>query len=142
MLTMAAFRHLAAAYGADLARWPEAQREEARALLARTPDAYAWLHQEAGLDAALAQLAPPKPGTSDLARLRAGVAARMDAPRARQSLARQSLVLAWPNWGWLAAGAGGALAAGLLVGLLSATPPASTGLLAMLQPAALPVLVD
>lgn len=137
MLTMAAFRRLAAAYGADLARWPEAQREEAQALLAHMPEAQNWLRREAGLDAALARLALPAPGEADLARLRAGVAARLATPPQRRSW-----IPALPRWSWLTAGAGSAVAAGLMVGLLSAAPPANTGLLTVLQPSALPVLSD
>jgi hypothetical protein len=136
MLTLAAFRRLAGTYGADLARWPEAQRAEAEALLTTSPAAREILQKAAALDTALDSLALPEPDAEDLARLRAGVAARLSAPVLRSRLPPL------PRWSWLTAGASGAVAAGLMVGLLTATPPANTGLLSILQISAVPVLVE
>jgi hypothetical protein len=49
------FAALAAAYGADLQRWPEAEREAARRRLGEIPEAAAILSRERGLDIALAE---------------------------------------------------------------------------------------
>lgn len=50
-MTPERFIHLADAYGADLAHWPAAEREDARTLLAqRNPQALAALQQAAWLD--------------------------------------------------------------------------------------------
>jgi len=50
-MTPERFIHLADAYGADLAHWPAAEREDARTLLARQhPQALAALQQAAWLD--------------------------------------------------------------------------------------------
>ncbi len=138
MLTLATFRHLAGAYGADLARWPQARRAEAEALLTTSAQARAMLAEAAALDAALAGLARPEPGPEDLARLSAGIAARLTARAPR----RRSWLPALPRWSWITAGASGAVAAGLMVGLLTTAPPAASGLLTALQPAAIPVFTD
>jgi hypothetical protein len=65
-VTKQEFRELAEAYGADLARWPTALRDEA-ALLVATEAAFAQdvLTREARLDAALDEL-PRAPASSEL----------------------------------------------------------------------------
>lgn len=133
-MKISAFRRLAAAYGADLTRWPEAQQAEARRLLVSSAEAQALLQAEAALDTALAKLLLPQPDATDLARLQAGITTRLDAPK-HQPYRRPAL----PRWSWLWAGASGMVAAGVAVGLLTATPSATAGLLSALQPAAIPV---
>lgn len=54
--------YLADAYGGDLRRWPEAEREAARALVAADPRAAALLREADGLDALLD--AAPRPAPS------------------------------------------------------------------------------
>lgn len=48
------FRDLAEAFGSDLAKWPAADRDAARALLSERPDLEAVLNEWVDLDAALA----------------------------------------------------------------------------------------
>lgn len=61
------FEHLLAAYGADFARWPEAEREAAAAFAVQNADTVAVAMREArGLDAAL-DLARETPDTTLLA---------------------------------------------------------------------------
>lgn len=138
MLTLAAFRRLISAYGAAPARWPDAQRQAANALLASSAEARALLRREEALDSVLASLALPQPDEADLARLRAGVAARLCAP----APSRLGWLPALPRWSWLTAGASGAVAAGLVVGLLSASLPTAPSLLSALQPSAIPGITD
>jgi hypothetical protein len=113
-MTPERFETLAEAWGGDVARWPEAEREAAAALMAETP---AWaervLAHAGALDAALSDLAPPRgaPGLADR------IAAT--APRAR------------PRWqGWLlpagmGAGLAAACAAGVVMGVQLGAPPAA-----------------
>ncbi|HCR14485.1 MAG TPA: hypothetical protein PKD41_18830, partial [Solidesulfovibrio sp.] len=54
MMPLEEFETLAASYGAQLRRWPEASQEAARELLATSPRARAVLHAAAALDTALA----------------------------------------------------------------------------------------
>ena len=60
------FEQIVAAYGADSRRWPEAERAQAEAFAAATPDAAALVADEAGLDRVLDQAART-PDTSTLA---------------------------------------------------------------------------
>lgn len=54
------FRDLAEAWGGDLDRWPAAERDQARAFLAVSPDAAQALAEARGLDAALDAWRPPE----------------------------------------------------------------------------------
>ena len=80
-MTLRRFAELAAAYGADFDRWPDAERFAALALAGRSEEARALLADAHELDAALARVAPPPPPPAALgariAALRAG-----DAPAA------------------------------------------------------------
>jgi hypothetical protein len=60
-MTRQQFEHLLDAYGADLQRWPDAQRQAARALIARDDAARAAHDEAARLDALLDTFAPPAP---------------------------------------------------------------------------------
>lgn len=81
-MALGRFAELAAAYGADLDRWPDAERFAALALAGRSEEARALLADAHELDAALAGLGPPPPPpaalTARIAALRAD-----DAPSAR-----------------------------------------------------------
>jgi anti-sigma factor RsiW len=97
------FKALAEAYGADIGRWPEAERGEAERLLARAPEAAAIVSDARRLDEVLASyaLAPP---AADLARRVKNDLLRR---RARPTRLR----------GWLSAlGAMGVLGAGAVAG--------------------------
>jgi hypothetical protein len=83
-MDQARFRALAAAYGSDLARWPEEEQAAARTLLDASSDARALLLQERGLDELLAA-APDREPSADLLRRVAEIPAR-HAPSASWSL--------------------------------------------------------
>ncbi len=63
------------AYGADARRWPADEREEALALLARSPAARALQREAAALDRLLDQATPPAPSPELMADVLAGAAA-------------------------------------------------------------------
>jgi hypothetical protein len=58
------FRYLLDAYGADLQRWPEAERASARELLARSDEAAQAQYEAARLDYALGHGAPAVSGAA------------------------------------------------------------------------------
>lgn len=95
---------LADAHGADLRRWPEGERDAARALLEADPAAREVLAQAAALDDLLA--AAPRPTVSAELRDRV-VASATEAglrPRARFHIGR---LLWWSGAGWAAAACAG-----------------------------------
>jgi hypothetical protein len=76
------FEALADAYGADLRRWPAAERDAADALMAAEPQAArALLSAAEGLDDLLAASRPPAPSPA----LRAGILAAAPRERRRRS---------------------------------------------------------
>jgi len=103
-MTPERFETLAEAYGGDVARWPQADREAAAEWMAAEPDrAEAILARADDLDAALAAFAPPR-ASADLAdRIVAG------APRPRPR---------WVGWLW-PAGMGAGLAAACVAGVVA-----------------------
>ena len=113
-MTPERFETLAEAWGGDVARWPDADREAAAALMAEKP---AWAERVlagAGeLDAALSALAPPR-GSAGLAdRIAAG------APKARPR---------WRSWlvpSAMGAGLAAACAAGVVLGAQLSLPVAA-----------------
>jgi len=161
MMTLKRFRALTQSYGAELQRWPQEERGAAQELLGSSAEARALLEQERSLDADIAAATAHQDaerlqrGVQDaaLARLRAGVAAR---------IAREEAQAKPGGWlGWLFGGAShsppvrvrrlglatsGAFAiiAGLLIGgMYGPAAPAPVGALnALLQPAALEILAD
>jgi hypothetical protein len=160
MLTLARFTTLAESYGGDLRRWPEELRAGAEALLPTSPEARRLLAEARTLDAAIAaaqgqeddELWQPGEEAAALARLRAGVGARIAATEARPA-ARRSVPRGWfarlpVNLGWVGMATGGSFAvvAGLLIGATYATTPALSpaqgNVLAMLQPAPIAILAD
>ena len=107
----------ALAWGADIERWPTARRDAALALITTRPqEARAILLGAARLDDALRMASTAAPSVSLRSRILAA------APRAR-SLPK---ILAWR--GWIAAGAGMALAASCAAGVLAGGIAASNGI--------------
>lgn len=159
MMTLRRFRALADSYGADLQRWPETERDAARALLRRSPAAESALAAAQRLDAAIAaassqeHAATWQPGEADaaLARLRSGVASGISASARRRPTAPRGWTLAtlqhrvrfWPT-GVASVAASGAIAimAGVLIGTLYNAEPPPDGLLATLQPTPIHLLED
>jgi hypothetical protein len=108
----ARFRALLASYGADVARWPEGERAQARAFATTSREAALWLEEERRLDALLDGAPGMAPSPSLLRRV-----AEIPARNVRS---------AWQPFGgarrWLA-GALAAAAMGAIVG--SVTPDSS-----------------
>jgi len=103
-MTPERFETLAEAYGGDVARWPDAERETAAELMAAQPALASELLARAGdLDALLTACAPPQGSPGLAGRIAAG------APKAR------------PRWiGWLLpAGMGAGLAAACAAGVMA-----------------------
>jgi hypothetical protein len=113
-MTAERFAALAEAYGGDVARWPQAEREAAAQLMAADPGRVRDILACAeALDAALAAYSPPRAATGLMDTIVAG------APRAP---ARRP-------FGWLipagmGAGLAAACAAGMVLGARLPTPPA------------------
>lgn len=102
-MTYERFETLAEAYGGDLRRWPEADREAGRALLDRDPRAAAVLAEADGLDALLD--AAPRPAPSHVLREAVIAGAAGAVLRARR---RGPGPLAWLSGaGWAAAACAG-----------------------------------
>lgn len=126
------FERLAAIYGADIGRWPETDRQAARAR-AEAPAARLVLAREAKLDNALIRTAS-RPDTAEIERILARtIAAARTTPQASAARRRER-----PEPGilslfgaaaarWFAAGVmGGAVAAGLAVGVVISDQDAGT----------------
>jgi hypothetical protein len=112
-MTLERFAALAEAYGGDVARWPQREREGAAQLMAAEPAQVRDILARADdLDAALAAYSPPRVATGLVDRIVAG-APRPPAPR---------------PFGWLVpagmgAGLAAACAAGMVLGARLSTPP-------------------
>lgn len=105
-MTHARLAELAAAFGADLRRWPAVEREDARACLRRDPAAHRLLEAPAGLDLLLDAWTLAPPGAALSGRIAASVAPR------QTRLGQLRL--------WLPGlGAGAALALGIAVGMVA-----------------------
>lgn len=117
MMTPERFEHLAGAYGGDLRRWPETEREAARALAAADRQAAALLHEADGLDALLD--AAPRAVASHALRERV-IAAAVGAGLGRRRRAGIG-VMAWLSGaGWAAAACAGAVFGVVLTGQMTA----------------------
>ncbi|RSB46277.1 MULTISPECIES: hypothetical protein [Brevundimonas] len=116
------FEYLADAYGADLRRWPEAEREAARLLMAADPRAGVVLTESDLVDAFLD--AAPRQAPSHA--LRERVIA--DAAGARLGQRRRGLgPLAWMSGaGWAAAACAGVAFGMVLTGQMTAETRADT----------------
>jgi hypothetical protein len=146
MLTLERFAALAASYGADLQRWPEALRDEADTLLTHSPEARAFLAEARVLDSALAAggADPDEAHWQEVAlvRLRLGVEAEIAAtrPPAREP---SWFVLPW-RFGWfgVATGSSLAVAAGLLIGMLYMPASSPDIVQTMFQPSPIDILAE
>jgi hypothetical protein len=151
MMTLRRFQALADSFGANVQRWPEAERDAAWALLRTSPAAQAVLAVAKRLDSAIAAASaqeqadawPPGEADAALARLQSWVGGRIAASEHRRPPARRGWPLAGRQaWAWFSpAGVAGvaasgaiAITAGLLIGALSTTEPTPNTLLAVLQP--------
>ena len=160
MLTLRQFKALVDSYGADWRRWPDNVREQAQALAERSAKARSWLAQARELDAAIAaaraedgaESAERVAADAALAHLRRRVSARI-ASTAQQSgkfrapwIAAAMAAMRSPDLGLAQVGSLGlaaiAVIAGLLLGGLSLSAPASEALLSMLEPSPIHFLAD
>ena len=158
MLTLGRFRSMTESYGADLERWPQQARADARALLSVSEEARGLLEEARALDNLIETTRAQEdgllwqPGEQDAAleRLRAGVASRIAAlplrPRAGGRLLewfRGEVAPARFRWLGLATGGVCAIVCGLLVGGRYESAPTPPGVLnQMLRPAVLEILPD
>ena len=159
MFTLKRFRTLIDSYGGDLRRWPEAERGAAQDILDRSAEARGLLEAAQRVDRAIlsaaahedAVLWPAGEQDAALARLRLGVEAQI----AQKASARRhmptgfmpaSLAFLSMRGLGMAMGGGFAVAAGLVIGLTYVVSPAPASgtdkVLAMLQPAPIPVLAE
>jgi hypothetical protein len=158
MMTIRRFRMLTDSYGADLQRWPESLRGQARDLLDSSAEARAVMNRARELDEALAaatnardtRLWDGETADAALHRLRQSVSTRMRRSSPGGTAALAGTDTHPPNrhrprhvgWVGFATAAGLAVLAGLTLGILyspSAQPPDVT---ALLQPAPLQLLTD
>jgi hypothetical protein len=161
MMTLERFKSLADSYGADLDRWPEDIRQDARGLLDSSHAARAILAQARVLDEALESAArmegsqswPREEAAAALVRLRSRVAARIaerePADSRRLPLMARLLSFVIAPLSPLQAGRGGlltggviAIAAGLAIGLLYTSAPQPVDVLLLLEPSPLSILSD
>jgi hypothetical protein len=158
MLTLRRFRAMARSYGADLQRWPEAERGAAQALLNASPQARELVNEELMLDEALEAASaredaarwPPGELNAALARLRSAVVARIGSSIGRRPAnGRFGSLLAgggqWAfslylRWAGIATCSVFAITAGLLIGATYVSSPASDTVLMMLQPVPIQLL--
>jgi hypothetical protein len=147
MMTMKRFRALADSYGADLQRWPEQMRPQARALLDSSAEAQDIVARARRVDEAIAAAGAERSGRlwsgdrpeAALVRLRNNVAARIRpaaaTPAARGIRARTPRG-ARHRMGWLglATAASVAIVAGIALGALYLPSTSQQDLLALLQP--------
>lgn len=158
MMTLRRFRALAGSYGADLQRWPERLRGQARELLDSSAQAQAIIARARELDQAIAAAGAARDArlwgrestdrglhrlrvrVSERTRVAAsgttGAALRMQSRAARRSPARRA------GWIGFATAAGLAVVAGLALGILYSPSAPPQDLTALLQPAPLQLLTD
>ena len=112
-MTPERFRVLLDTCGADLRRWPEAERDDARALLASDPAGVRVAHAEAAmLDRDLDAHEIAAPGTALIERIAGAAGAGASAGRARSWWRVEPF---WPRAGWALTGMAGAVAGALVV---------------------------
>jgi hypothetical protein len=157
MMTLKRFRTLADSYGADLRRWPERLRPEARRLLESSAEAKEIMAGAGELDdAIIAARAARSDGVwsgdrpeAALVRLRNSVAARIrPASPATAIAARATPIRTARNaprragWIGLATAASVAVLAGLVLGIRYPPAAPQQDVLALLQPAPVQLLSD
>lgn len=123
MMTRQRFEDLADAYGGDLRRWPEGEREAGRALAAADPDAAALLREADRLDALL-DAAPRLAASHALREQVIAAAAGAGLGRRRRGAIG---VLTWLSGaGWAAAACAGVAFGVVLTGQMTADIRADT----------------
>lgn len=152
-MSLSRFAALAASYGGDIGRWPEAFRDDGRRLAAASPEAGRLLDQAARLDAVLLDAGRREAetllsaGAADaaLARLRRNIAAHIAATQPKR-LRRPARLTDWlpvpPRLAGLATVGSVAVMAGLLVGALTVSQPDGDALLALMQPVPLALFTE
>ena len=155
MMTLKRFRALAQSYGADLQRWPEQVRPQARALLDSSAEAHEVIAGARQLDEAIAAADAARSESfwsgdrpeAALVRLRNSVAARIG-PAAAAAAAR-GIHARVPRgarrrgaWIGLATAASLAVVAGIVLGVLYSPTASQQDLLALLQPSPIQLLSD
>ncbi len=147
MMRIKRFRALADSYGADLQRWPEQVRREARALLDSSAEAQEIVAEARRLDEAMAAASAARTERlwsadhpeAALVRLRNTVAARIDPARAAaaQTETHVDNLRRTPRragWFGLATAATIAVVAGMALGVLYSPTASQQDLLVLLQP--------
>jgi hypothetical protein len=120
-MTVEEFGALAAAWGADIGRWPEATREPAEALAAVSPSAAALLMAAGHLDRAIATARPVvAPARSDA--LVGRIATALAAEAAQRTARRR-----WRTWFMPATSLASAAVIGVGLGLAQPVTPPMTG---------------
>jgi anti-sigma factor RsiW len=125
-MTLARFEHLLDVYGADLARWPPAQRTAAERVLTADPAAAAALARARDLDALIARDPLSANAEADAARIMHVIETRRLPPQRRHFLWRRwptelldlDFAPAWPRLAALA----GVAALGFVIGLSDLAP--------------------
>lgn len=165
-MTLRRFRVLAASYGAELQRWPERLRPQARALLQVSMEARAIIVRARELDEAIAAAGAARDAgiwrgagaDSALLRLQANVTARLGAIAvtdataalvpARAAARRTDFHSSYgapsrrTRWVSLATAASIAVIVGFVIGVLYSPTTPTQELTALLQPAPLQLLAD
>jgi anti-sigma factor RsiW len=112
-MTLDRLRTLLDAYGAGPAHWPDAEREAALALIARSPEARAAVEAARALDALIDRWPNPAADAINPLQLVAAVTAQPQRPAGRAKAEQAGrITIGWPNFAGLAAAA----IAGFLVG--------------------------
>jgi len=150
MMTLKRFRRLADSYGADLRRWPERLRPEARRLLESSAQAQEIIARAEELDDAIIAAAAARSDSvwsgdgpeGALVRLRDGVAARIRPPAPASAIRTAHNVPRRAGWISLATAASVAILAGLVLGIRYSPAAPQQDLLALLQPAPVQLLSD
>jgi hypothetical protein len=151
MMTLKRFRTLADSYGADLQRWPERLRPDARRLLESSAEAQEIMARAGELDRAIIAAGAARSDSvwvddrpeAALVRLRNSVAARIRPAIPATAIAARAI----PTPGRvrrisLATAAGVAILAGLVLGIRYSSPAPQQDVLALLQPAPVQLLSD
>jgi hypothetical protein len=107
MMSMTKFEKLLSVYGADPARWPDADAPNARALLAESQDARSRCKRAEALDRALDSFAPPPlPAGLSVRAANESLLRARPVKKARFRLPEFSPEGIWGGGSWLPAGAG------------------------------------